>query len=54
MVMNSYAISIHDTARIYDGSGPIAIDHSSEEGFFITWTQAGPQFMEISYAQIRL
>jgi hypothetical protein len=34
--------------------GPIAIHHSSEEGRFITWTQAGHQFVEISYPQIGL
>jgi hypothetical protein len=36
--------------------GPTAIHHSSEEGRFITWTQAGyqKQFVEESYAQIRL
>jgi hypothetical protein len=33
---------------------PIMIGHSSEEGPFITWTQAGHQFVKISYAQIGL
>jgi hypothetical protein len=31
---------------------PTAICHSSEEGFFITRTQAGHRFVRISYAQI--
>jgi hypothetical protein len=34
--------------------GPIAISHSSEEGRFITGTQAGNQFVEINYLQMRL
>jgi hypothetical protein len=34
--------------------GPTAICHSSEEGYFIMWTQTGHPFMRISYAQIRL
>jgi hypothetical protein len=33
---------------------PIAKCHSSDEGYFIMWTQAGHQFMEISYKQIGL
>jgi hypothetical protein len=32
---------------------PMAIYHSSEEGCFITWTQAGHQFVEKSYVQNR-
>jgi hypothetical protein len=34
--------------------GPIAISHFSEESRFFMWTQAGHQFVEISYAQIGL
>ena len=54
VVINNHTISIHNTTRIYDRSGPIAKCHSSEDGCFIMWTQAGHQFVKINYEQVRL
>jgi hypothetical protein len=51
VVINNHTISIHDKTRIYDGSGPIAICHSSERK---AASLHGHQFAEISYAQIEL
>jgi hypothetical protein len=43
---------IQNTTCICDGAWLIAI--SSEEGCFITWTQAKHLFLEINYEQIGL
>jgi hypothetical protein len=60
VIVQGIAINTHETMDSQHASTmnhrPKVICHSSEEGRFITWTQAGhqKQFMEISYIRIKL
>jgi hypothetical protein len=44
---------VHDTTRIYDEPQANSDMHTLQRiGRFITWTQAGQQFIRISYDRI--